>query len=164
VAALPAPLALILPDLDATARLGQILGEMLLPGDVILLHGPLGAGKTTLTQALGRGGGIPPDCYITSPTYSLAHEYPGRLTIYHLDLYRLNTEEEIEELGFLEFIYGQGATIIEWPERLGGLQPGDALSVGLDFNGESGRSASLTPVGEQWLARLAKLASIVGQG
>lgn len=164
MAASPVPLVLNLPDLDATARLGQILGEMLLPGDVILLHGPLGAGKTTLTQALGKGGGIPPDCYITSPTYNLAHEYPGRLPIYHLDLYRLNTEEEIEELGFSEFIYGQGATIIEWPERLGGLQPGGALHLELDFIGESGRTARLTPVGEQWLTRLAKLTSLVGRG
>jgi tRNA threonylcarbamoyladenosine biosynthesis protein TsaE len=162
VAELPAPLVLNLPDLAATVRLGQILGEMLLPGDVILLHGPLGAGKTTLTQALGRGGGVPPDCYITSPTYSLAHEYPGRLPIYHLDLYRLNSEEEIEDLGYREFICGQGATIIEWPERLGRLQPAAALRLELDFTGESSRTASLTAIGKQWLTRLAKLATLVG--
>jgi tRNA threonylcarbamoyladenosine biosynthesis protein TsaE len=157
----PPSLTLDLPDLAATARLGRLLGEMLLPGDVILLSGPLGSGKTTLTQAIGKGGGIPSDCYITSPTYSLAHEYPGRLPIYHLDLYRLNTEEEIEELGFLEFIYGFGATIIEWPERLGRLQPAAALKLELDFTGETNRRARLTSAGHQWSERLAELARLI---
>jgi len=162
VAAPLLPLVLELPGLAATARLGQLLGEMLLPGDVILLAGPLGSGKTTLTQALGRGAGVPPDCYITSPTYNLAHEYPGRLPIYHLDLYRLNSEEEIEELGFVDFIYGRGATIIEWPERLGRLRPAAALRLELAFAGESGRTASVTPLGQQWLARLERLAAFAG--
>ncbi len=162
MAAPPLPLVLYLSDLAATARLGQLLGEMLQPGDVILLDGPLGAGKTTLTQSIAQGDGISSDCYVTSPTYSLAHEYPGRLPIYHLDLYRLNTEEEIEELGFLEYIYGHGATIIEWPERLGRLQPAAALLLELDFTGESSRSASLTSLGKQWLVRLAKLAMLIG--
>jgi len=154
------PLILDLPDPAATDRLGRLLGEMLLPGDVILLQGPLGAGKTTLTQALGRGAGIPTDCHVTSPTYSLAHEYQGRLPLYHLDLYRLRSEEEIEELGFLEFIYGRGATIIEWPERLGQLQPAAALLLELVFTGETSRRAELTPLGQQWLARMPRLTDL----
>jgi len=155
-------LLLNLPGPAATARLGRLLGEMLLPGDVILLYGPLGAGKTTLTQAIGIGADIPPDCYITSPTYSLAHEYPGRLSLYHLDLYRLQNEEEIEELGFTEFIYGRGATIIEWPERLGMLLPGEALRLELVITGETSRSAGLTSLGRQWSERLTGLAGLFG--
>jgi tRNA threonylcarbamoyladenosine biosynthesis protein TsaE len=159
---IPSPLTLALPDLEATVRLGRLLGELLQPGDVILLTGPLGAGKTTLTQALGQGIGVAADCYITSPSFSLAHEYQGRLPLYHLDLYRLDSEEEIEELGFLDFIYGRGATVIEWPERLGRLKPSAALELNLSFAGESSRAAILTPVGEQWRARLIELEQRLG--
>lgn len=150
-------LHLDLPDLAATERLGNRLGELLQPGDLILLTGPLGAGKTTLTQAVGLGAGVAESCYITSPTYGLLHEYPGRLPLYHLDLYRLGSEEEIEELGFLDYLYGKGATLIEWPDRLGRLKPAACLELELAFACESGRTAILTAVGEQWRERLGKL-------
>lgn len=154
-------LRLDLPDLAATGRLGNRLGELLQPGDLILLTGPLGAGKTTLTQSVGRGAGVAESCYITSPTYGLLHEYPGRLPLYHLDLYRLASEEEIEEMGFLDYLYGQGATLIEWPDRLGRLKPAAYLDLGLVFVGESGRTACLTAVGEQWRERLRKITDSV---
>lgn len=150
-------LRLDLPDLAATGRLGNRLGELLQPGDLILLTGPLGAGKTTLTQAVGRGAGVAESCYITSPTYGLLHEYPSRLPLYHLDLYRLASEGEIEEMGFLDYLYGQGATLIEWPDRLGRLKPATYLDLELAFAGESGRTACLTAVGEQWRERLRKI-------
>lgn len=153
-------LHLALPSLADTARLGCCLGEMLQPGDLILLSGPLGAGKTTLTQSIGQGCDVPSDCYITSPTFSLLHEYPGRLPLYHLDLYRLGSEEEIEELGFLDYLYGQGAAIIEWPDRLGRLRPADYLELELAYAGETGRAATLTVVGEQWRERAGRLAVI----
>jgi len=145
---------LALPSLAATDRFGRRLGERLQAGDIILLTGPLGAGKTTLTQAIGAGCGVPTNCYITSPTFSLLHEYPGRLPLYHLDLYRLGSEEEIEELGFLDYLYGQGAAVIEWPDRLGHLRPASYLALELIYVGESGRTAQLTAVGEQWRERL----------
>lgn len=156
-----ATLHLDLPDLAATARLGNRLGELLHPGDLILLTGPLGAGKTTLTQGVGRGAGVPESSYITSPTYNLLHEYPGRLPLYHLDLYRLGSEEEIEELGFLDYLYGRGAALIEWPDRLGRLRPASYLGVELAFAGENGRTALLTAVGEQWRERLKLLAELM---
>lgn len=143
-----------LPDLAATVRLGRRLGELLRPGDLILLSGPLGAGKTTLTQAVGLGAGVADSCYITSPTYSLLHEYQGRLPLYHLDLYRLGSEEEIEELGFLDYLYGGGATLIEWPDRLGRLKPVACLELELAFAGAQGRTARLTATGEQWRDRM----------
>lgn len=152
-------LNLNLPSLAATARLGCRLGELLQPGDLILLTGPLGAGKTTLTQAIGQGDGVPASCYITSPTFSLLHEYPGRLPLYHLDLYRLGSEEEIEELGFLDYLYGEGAAIIEWPDRLGRLRPAAYLELELAYAGESGRTAVLTAVGEQWRGRMGEIAN-----
>lgn len=120
-----------LADLDDTRAFGHHIGTVAQPGDIILLTGDLGAGKTTLTQAIGKGLQVAPSCYITSPTFSLLHEYPGRIPLYHMDLYRLAGEEEIEELGFEEYIYGQGLTVIEWPERLGDLTPTDYLELKL---------------------------------
>ena len=88
-----------LPTLKDTIALGRHLGNVAEPGDIFTLSGDLGAGKTTLTQAIGQGIGVPKDCYITSPTFSLLHEYPGRISLYHMDLYRLGNENE-----FLDFL------------------------------------------------------------
>jgi tRNA threonylcarbamoyladenosine biosynthesis protein TsaE len=147
-----------LQSLADTKRLGQLLGEIATPGDVIILDGTLGAGKTTMAQFIGAGLAIPPGCYITSPTYSLMHEYHGRLAMYHLDLYRLSTEEEIEDLGFLEYIYGEGLTVIEWPERLGSLMPEEYLQIKLELQDpEDFRTAGISAVGEQWQTRMEKI-------
>lgn len=141
----------------ATAAFGRRLGEAARPGDVITLGGSLGAGKTTLTQAIGRGLGVPPSCYITSPTFSLLHEYPGRLPLYHLDLYRLGGEEEVAELGVVDYLYGQGVTVIEWPDRLGGLLPAERLHVELRLDSATARTATLTAHGTSWQERLGVL-------
>jgi len=116
-------------------------------GDIITLSGDLGAGKTTLTQAIGRGLQVPEDYYITSPTFSLIHEYPGRLPMYHLDLYRLSHIEEIEELGLEEIMYGEGVTIIEWPDRLAEVMPVDYLDIALTLLDENSRLATITAHG-----------------
>ena len=144
-----------LKSLAETERLGRFLGEIAEPGDVIILNGPLGAGKTTITQFIGAGLEVPGKCYITSPTFSLMHEYPGRLTIYHMDLYRLSSEEEVEDLGFVEYIYGDGLTIIEWPDRLGEMLPDEHLEISLAMAGEDCRTAEISAHGEQWQKRLA---------
>jgi tRNA threonylcarbamoyladenosine biosynthesis protein TsaE len=139
---------------NATAAFGRHLGELARPGDIITMGGSLGAGKTTLTQAIGQGLAVPASCYITSPTYSLLHEYPGRLPLYHLDLYRLAGEEELEELGLDDYLYGEGLTVIEWPERLGSLMPGERLHIDLQLESEEARSAVVTAFGTRWLLRL----------
>ena len=150
-------LTIDLRTLAETERFGQLLGRIATPGDVIILNGSLGAGKTTLTQFIGAGLKVPADTYITSPTFSLMHEYHGRLPMYHMDLYRLSSGEEIEELGFLEYIYGEGLTIIEWPERLGELLPDDYLEINLDICGENSRSAAISAHGEKWEGRTDEL-------
>ncbi len=137
-----------LPNLDQTISFGRHIGTIAQPGDVILLTGDLGAGKTTLTQAIGKGLEVDPSCYITSPTFSLLHEYPGRLPLYHMDLYRLAGEEEIEELGFEEYIYGHGLTIIEWPDRLGDLTPENYLEIDITSPTPDSRILTLTAHGE----------------
>mgnify|MGYP001393535728 CR=1 FL=1 len=139
-----------LPDLDATLALGRYLGETALPGEVITLAGSLGAGKTALTQAIGKGLEVPESCYITSPTFSLLHEYPGRLALYHMDLYRLNDETEIDDLGLLEYLYGTGLTVIEWPDKLGNLMPEDRLHIELVLLNDTARLAEITAHGPTW--------------
>lgn len=132
-------LTFTLASLIDTISFGKQIATQILPGDIIFLTGGLGAGKTTLTQAIGAGLQVSPDEYITSPTFSLLHEYHGSTPIYHMDLYRLGSEEEIEELGFEEYLYGDGVSIIEWPERLGDLTPENRLTILLESSDESRR-------------------------
>jgi tRNA threonylcarbamoyladenosine biosynthesis protein TsaE len=141
-------LTIPLPSLEETMRLGRRLGRAARPGDIFTLSGDLGAGKTTLTQAIGQGMEVPADCYITSPTFSLLHEYPGRLPIFHMDLYRLGSATEIVELGFEEYLYGDGLTIIEWPDRLQELMPRSRLDIHLTLVDENARLAVLTAYGD----------------
>ncbi len=148
-------ISLSLPDLRTTLALGRYLGETARPGEVITLAGSLGAGKTTLTQAIGQGLQVEESCYITSPTFSLLHEYPGRLPLYHLDLYRLNDETEIEDLGLLEYLYGTGLSVIEWPDRLGNLMPEERLQIELILLSETARRAELTGHGKAWEEKIA---------
>lgn len=151
-------ITLPLPEPAATEALGRCLGKFARPGDIITLAGDLGAGKTTLTQAIGRGLAVPDDCYITSPTFALIHEYPGRLPLFHLDLYRLADETEAEELGLDDYLYGDGLSVIEWPDRLGSLMPANRLHIELAILSPSSRRATLRPLGPTWPARLAELA------
>ena len=150
-----------LSTLQRTESLGTVLGKIAEPGDIITLAGTLGAGKTALTQFIGRGLGIDPRIYITSPTFSLLHEYQGRIPLYHMDLYRLGSEEEIESLGFPEYFYGHGLTVIEWPERLGSLMPAERLHVELVISGENSRTARLNAHGELWQKKVADIVSMV---
>ena len=140
---------------------GNVLGTIVDSGDIITLAGPLGAGKTALTQAIARGLGVDPGIYVTSPTFSLLHEYQGSLPLYHIDLYRLAGEDEIESLGFTEYFYGNGLTVIEWPERLGSLLPPVRLHVELAISGQTSRTAILTGYGDLWQKKMADIVSMV---
>ena len=150
-------IVLFLKNLEASMAFGRHLGAAATAGDVITLGGSLGAGKTTLTQAIGQGLEVPTDQYITSPTYSLLHVYLGRLPLFHMDLYRLAGEEEIEELGFEDYIYGNGLTVIEWPDRLGTLMPADRLHIELTSGPENARRAKLTSHGDSWRERVSSM-------
>jgi len=150
-----------LQSLGMTERLGAVLGKIVAPGDVITLQGPLGAGKTALTQAIARGLEVDPHIYVTSPTFSLLHEYQGRIPLYHMDLYRLSGEDDIEALGFQEYIYGKGLTVIEWPDRLENMMPAERLHVELIITSESSRTANLTGYGDLWQKKVADIVSMV---
>ena len=103
---------------NETLELGEKLGRCLQSGDIVLLFGGLGAGKTTLTQGISRGLGITNDEYVRSPTFTLVNEYWVTFPIYHIDLYRLNSFYEIEALGLEECLFSNGVSIIEWAEKL----------------------------------------------
>lgn len=116
---------------EETDRWGQLLGRLLEPGDVVLLAGPLGAGKTCLARGVARGLGVTGP--IASPTFTLVNEYEWRRTaVFHCDLYRLEDEGELENLGLNEILYGDGVALVEWPERLGRFFPEEYLLVTLE--------------------------------
>ncbi|MBK8249492.1 MAG: tRNA (adenosine(37)-N6)-threonylcarbamoyltransferase complex ATPase subunit type 1 TsaE [Gemmatimonadetes bacterium] len=110
---------------------GEALGATLVPGDLIALRGDLGAGKTTLAQAIARGFGITAE--VTSPTYALVHQYVGdRGTLWHLDLYRIASPNDLLQLGWDDILAGDAAVMIEWPERAGPALPAARLDVHLE--------------------------------
>ena len=110
---------------EQTRRLGRRFGELLEPSDVVLLSGPLGSGKTRFAQGIALGLGVSEA--VTSPTFALVNEYAGRLPLYHLDFYRLERPDEIQELGFDEYFFGAGVTVAEWPEQVVGLPSAHVL-------------------------------------
>jgi len=110
---------------EDTLRLGEILGRCLAPGDVVALVGELGSGKTCITQGIARGLGVSPNDPVTSPTFTLINEYPGDVTLYHLDIYRLSGPVDLEDLGYEEYFYGDGVVVVEWAEKIESLLPRD---------------------------------------
>jgi len=129
---------------EDTQELGQKLAALLKPGDVLILTGDLGAGKTCFTQGLGQG--LQTEKAVTSPTYNIIKEYQGRFPLYHFDLYRIE-EEEMQELGYEEYFYGEGITVIEWPEKAGDLLPSARLEVKIIKGDGEERIFRLTPQG-----------------
>ena len=152
----PLPLA----DLGATQRLAGDLAALARPGDVFALSGPLGVGKTEFARAFIRASalrhGAPPPEEVPSPTFTLVQTYDlGAVTVWHFDLYRLERPEDAAELG-LEEAFGDGVSLIEWPERLAGQLPRDRLDIALGYAGTDkpgARVATLTGHGA-WGARL----------
>jgi tRNA threonylcarbamoyladenosine biosynthesis protein TsaE len=121
---------------EETAAVGERLAAQLRPGDVVLLYGELGAGKTAFVRGLARGLGAS-DIEVSSPTFTLIQEYGGRVSLYHVDLYRLDPKE-VEDLGLDELVSGDGVVAIEWAERWHG-RPDDAIEVRLEHAGEDRR-------------------------
>ena len=116
---------------EETQRLGRAIGEQARAGDVYLLSGPLGAGKTCLTQGIAWGLGV--EGYARSPTFVLMTRHQGRLTLYHLDLYRIDHAQEAWDLGLEEQLYGDGVCAVEWADRAEEVFPQDSLWIALDY-------------------------------
>lgn len=122
---------------EDTQAVGQALGAHAEAGDVFLLTGALGAGKTCLTQGIARGMGV--EGYVRSPTFVLMTRHHGRLTLHHLDLYRINGAEAAWDLGLDEQIFGDGVCVVEWADRAAELFPGSSLWIDFAYGGGEDR-------------------------
>lgn len=140
-----------------TAELGRRLASLLSPDDVVALTGDLGAGKTVLVKGVAAGLGVFEP--VVSPTFNILLVHPGRLTLYHFDLYRLESEAQLEDVDFFETLEAGGVALIEWGERFPGALPPDHLGVTLCITGDSERELTLSSGGPRsdeiaraWLA------------
>jgi tRNA threonylcarbamoyladenosine biosynthesis protein TsaE len=149
-----------LPDLAATEAFGRRLGALLFPNAVVALVGPLGAGKTHLTRAVAEGLGIANPAAVTSPTFTLVHEYPARLPIYHFDAYRLNGPNEFLDLGVNEYYEAGGVCLIEWADKVESALPTERLTIRLTPVDEQRRVAEVVGTGERYQA----LANVLAGG
>ena len=122
---------------DDTFRFGEVLGEKAKKGEIYVLNGELGTGKTVLTQGFGKGLGI--NEAISSPTFTILQEYyEGRIPFYHLDVYRITDVEEMEEIGIEDIFYGQGLCLIEWGEMIKEILPENVITITIEKNLEKG--------------------------
>jgi tRNA threonylcarbamoyl adenosine modification protein YjeE len=145
-----------LADADATRRLGAAVGAALEPGLVVALSGDLGAGKTALAKAATAAQGAVEEDDVSSPTFVLAVDYPGRVPILHVDAYRLDSAAAFETLGFGPLERLDQAVLLEWPEKVPGALPDDRLEVALS-HADPGRKASLNARGPRSRAALEKI-------
>lgn len=134
---------------EQTTETAKLLGEKLKPGHVVCINGELGTGKTAFTVGIARALGI--EGYITSPTFTIVNEYVGRMPMYHFDVYRIDNEDEMFEIGFEEYINGEGITVIEWADLIKGILPKNRIEVLIQkdmSSGENVRIITIKHVGE----------------
>ena len=124
-------------------EIGQNLAKQLSKGDVVTLHGDIGSGKTTFTKGIGKGLGVKDSRWINSPTFVLIKEYDAKIPMYHLDLYRLDRLQDIEDIAVEEYIYGDGVAIIEWAEKIKGILPKKHIAVKFIIKGENKRDIKI---------------------
>jgi tRNA threonylcarbamoyladenosine biosynthesis protein TsaE len=149
---------------EATRALAAKLAVWLQPGDIIALNGELGSGKTEFVHGLAQGLGVPASVPVASPSFTLVHEYPGRLFLVHLDLYRLEDlpAELLPDLE--EYLAGEQVVAVEWAERLAPLLPADFLEVRLEVLAENERRLTLVGHGHRGRELLEKFAEKIGPG
>ena len=139
------------------------VSKLLRPNDLVLLNGPLGAGKTRFVQGLAAA----LECdraFVNSPTFVLVQEYDGRLPIYHIDAYRLRDGTEFLDLGGDEYLTAGGVVCIEWAERIADVLPKDSLDLSIEVTGDEERRFAISAQGGGWVQRLAKLSAELKHG
>ncbi|KXG42560.1 tRNA (adenosine(37)-N6)-threonylcarbamoyltransferase complex ATPase subunit type 1 TsaE [Tepidibacillus infernus] len=134
-------------DVFETQQLASKLAKYLHPGDVITLEGDLGAGKTSFTQGIAKGLEI--SQVVNSPTFTIIKEYYGRIPLYHMDVYRL--EDGAEDLGFEEYFYGEGVTMIEWASMIHEFLPEELLNIKIEKISNDQRKITFEPKGERYI-------------
>ncbi|HET6964647.1 MAG TPA: tRNA (adenosine(37)-N6)-threonylcarbamoyltransferase complex ATPase subunit type 1 TsaE [Acidimicrobiales bacterium] len=149
----------VCPDAAATQALAGRLAAVLRPGDLILIEGDLGAGKTTFTQGMGRALGVAEA--VTSPTFVLMNVYrtSAGFDLVHVDVYRLDLLSEVVDLALPEMLEDGAVVVVEWGERAAAALPGDHLRIRIDAPDEGARSVTLDPHGPSWEGRLEPLAA-----
>ena len=139
-------------NIEETTNLGFAIGKLLNPGDIVCLTGDLGTGKTHITKGIAKGLDI--DEYITSPTFTIVNEYDsGRLKLYHFDVYRVSDPDEIYAIGFDDYIFSDGVSIIEWANYIEEILPNEYLHILIEKDlskGENYRNITITPYGESY--------------
>jgi len=148
-------LKLISHSPEQTQELGKHIGQLAQPGDVFLLVGELGAGKTCLTQGIAWGLDIKE--YTMSPSFVIMRELYGRLPLYHIDLYRLDRIEETMDLGLDDYLYGKGVCVVEWAEKALSILPREHLLIKISYLSDTGRSFMIEPSGQRYLEIVAQL-------
>ena len=143
---------------EETQALGEALGRLLRPGDVVGLSGEMGAGKTALSQGIGAGLEVREP--VSSPTFALVHEYRGRIPVWHLDTYRVRSLDELIDLSWDDLLAGGGVVLVEWPERIAEAMPEERLDVILHYGEGDRRKVEFRPRG----ARMQRLVEELGLG
>ncbi len=146
-----------------TREVGRILGRHARPGDIFLLTGPLGAGKTCLTQGIAWGLGV--EGYARSPTFVIATRYIGRLTLHHIDLFRIEDALEAWDLGMEEYLSGEGVCVVEWADRASEIFPPESTWIALKYGeGEDERVITINVPQAEYEGLLEALKAQAGQG
>ena len=148
-------LELISHSPEQTQKFGVRIGELALAGDIFLLVGTLGTGKTCLTQGIAWGLNIKE--YALSPSFVIVRELYGRLPLYHIDLYRLDHIEEIAELGLDDYLYGNGVCVVEWAGKALSMLPTEHLLIQISYLSDTERSFQLKPSGQRYIEMTTQL-------
>jgi tRNA threonylcarbamoyladenosine biosynthesis protein TsaE len=149
-------------SVDDTRSLGAALADLARPGDVLVLAGDLGTGKTALAQGFAAGLGVTEQ--VTSPTFILARSYEGRLRLHHLDVYRLDHLQEAEDLGLAELVDDRGVTLVEWGDVIAPTLPPEHLEVRLAYGeGTDDRTVRMAAAGRSWGVRADALRRLLGR-
>ncbi|MBW2739910.1 MAG: tRNA (adenosine(37)-N6)-threonylcarbamoyltransferase complex ATPase subunit type 1 TsaE [Deltaproteobacteria bacterium] len=140
-------LKIITNSLDETRAFGETIGKHLDPGTILALTGDLGSGKTAFVQGLAKGLDVPDDYYITSPTYTLINEYPGRYHLFHVDLYRIENYVDFDDIGLYEILCSDGVVAIEWADKLPKNLLQEYLAIHIEILNNESRKISMTAHG-----------------
>ena len=144
-------------NITETIKLGQKIGKSLRKGYVVALSGELGSGKTVLVKGIAEGLGVSEHNCVNSPTFVILKEYKGRVPLYHFDVYRLNDICEFSTVGYGEYFYGNGVSVIEWADKIKETLPKEYLLVNIDITGDNERKIEIKAYGKQYEKLLEKL-------
>jgi len=151
-------LTIITKNPEETKNLGKEISKIIKPGDLLAFYGELGAGKTCFIQGISLG--LEVKDYVTSPSFTIINEYQGKIPIYHFDLFRFDNAEEILELGYEEYFYGEGLIVIEWAEKIEQFLPKEHLKIDIKFKDCYERTISFISQGDRFDKFLKELSKI----